>query len=116
MKLLREKSSHLSESYINLGPVPENPKLQSLIVFDPKEVIQNLLSVQKLQPVNNRFESQSKGSPSFVQHIKEVFGDEVITNYMDSPSAKEIMNIVPEDELPAVMLSIYADGVNRYCM
>jgi len=115
-KLLRDKKENLRESYIELGPVPENPKLQSIIVFDPKEVVQNLLTNHTLQPVNHLYESQSKGSPRFVQHIKQLFGDELITGYMDSPSAKEIMKGVPEIELPAVMLGIYADGVDRDSM
>jgi len=56
------------------------------------------------------------GRPMFVEEIKRVYGDEVITGYLDSPAVKEILSTVPEDEMPPVLISLYADGVDRDSM
>ena len=115
-KVLQEKTSHVRESYVNLGPVQENPKLESIVVFDPRDVIRNILSNHRLESFDSHMKCFENGRPMFVEEIKRVYGDEVITGYLDSPALKEILNTVPEDEMPPVLISLYADGVDRDSM
>jgi len=112
-KLLCEKSTYVSPSYIHLGPVQHNKKVEEIIFFNPTNVIYNILSGNHLQELNEDFVSESKGSPLFVQKMKQFHGDDIITGFCDSPAAKEIYNTVPENEFPPILICIYADGVDR---
>ena len=99
-KSLSKKKLHLVPTYINLEPVQHNLKLEKIILFDPKSVLENILIQTSLQEVDSNFKSVEKGAPSFVLKMKSKYSDDMITGYCDSPAAKRIFQTVPDNEFP----------------
>lgn len=52
-------------------------------------------------------------TPSYARKLKEKFHSEVVTGYFDSPAHARLLETVPCDQRPPVLLAIYADGLDR---
>jgi len=111
-------SRHLREKTIanTVVPVQENIHTVSLtssdesaevIIFDVKEVIEAKLmrsgwGGRAIQAV-----------PSYAQTLKSIYGNQIVTGFLDSPSYEELLLTVPFDQRPPIVFGLYADAIDR---
>lgn len=87
----------------------ENVDPVEVTLFDLHQIIQD--DVAKCVKFNNDYPTTC--IPGYAKALKNRFGPAVVTSFLDSPAHAEILRTVPEEERPPVLLSIYADGLDR---
>jgi hypothetical protein len=48
----------------------------------------------------------------FQFRLKDVYGSNIVTSYLDSPAHSRLMQTVPISQRPPVLLAIYADALD----
>ncbi len=104
----------LSEVEVEMPKVVQfdaNSSEHNILYFDVEKLVQKKL-LQSVLPLPEGY--QSDCTPIYVQGMKETMQlTTLVSSYLDSPAHAKILETVPMDERPPVLLQIYADDIDR---